>query len=247
MRRLTLPALCLALVVVAGACSKSEDAGRVDDSALSAAADLRVRIERLTREHVYLAAFMTEAIATGRVKEYQGAVSALDDNGVEFAKELRAQYGEDAQRSYLALWRKYQQQLAAYAAQLAFKIPPKTPAKTVAKIKKRTAATLLDLNGFPAQYGPLMSSITPLLNPHRAAKLMTDVLTQIESFIGSQVKKDFAAADLAVRSAAGNAESIGTAIASAMVEDHPAIFTGNQYKLAAQFRSRLSAQLSENV
>ena len=199
------------------------------------------------REHVYLAAFMTEAIATGRVKEYLGAVSAFDENGVAFAKELRAQYGEDAERSYLALWRKYQQLLAAYSGQLAFGIPAKTPAKTVAKIKKRNATTLLELNGLPAKYGPLMSSITPLLNPFRAAKLMADVLTEIESFIGSQVKKDFGAADLSVRSAAGNAESLGTAIASAMIEDHPAIFPGSPNTLPAQFRYRLSALLSENV
>jgi hypothetical protein len=233
MRRLRFLALCLALATVATACGPSETAGPADDSSLSAAADFRVKIERLVREHVYLTLFMTEAAVNGRTKEFEGAASALDDSAVAFAQELAGQYGEDAEHAFLAMWRRYQPLLSGYAARLAHK-------KAIGPVLKR-------LNAFPVEYGALMASITPLLNPHRATNQMVDVVAQIKSFIGLQVKKDFAKADTTVRTAASKAGLLGAAIAEAMIEDNPAALRGNPNAAAAVYRYTLSGILTENA
>jgi hypothetical protein len=232
-RRLRTLAFCLVLAALAGACGPTETAGRGDDSALSPAADFRVRIERLVREHVYLAAFVTEAATTGRGKELQGAVSAFDDNAVAIARELAVQYGEDAEHTFLAMWRRYLPVVPGYATRLA--------------AKKPTAPVLKRLNAFPLEFGALMSSITPLLNPHRAAKQMSDIVAQMTSFIGSQAKKDFAKADLTVRTAGAKAGVLGADLAVAIIEDHPAVLRGDPAAPAALYRATLSGILTENV
>jgi hypothetical protein len=225
--------LCLVLATFAGACGPSKTPVPRDDSALTAAADFRVLIERLVREHVYLAAIMTEAAATRRTREFEGAASAFDDNGIAFAQQLAAQYGEATQRAFLVLWRRYQPLLVGYAARLVNKKP--------------TALVLVRINALPGAYGALMASIAPLINPHTAARQMMDVVAQIKSFIGSQAKRDFAKADSTVRSAGAKAGLLGAAVAMAMIEDHPAVFWGDPNAPAAVFRYTLSASLAENV
>lgn len=238
MRRARLIALCIASTLLAGACSSGGAAGRgdVDDSALSAAAGLRVKVERLIREHVFLAAFISEAALTRQAKPLEGAQATFDDGGVEFAKELRDQYGESAERTFLAQWRKYQTALTGYAVRLP--ATRSTPAKTT--ITRNLAA-------FGGQFGSFMASITPLLNPRRAGKTMQETVTAIQAFMAAQAKKDFVKADALVRTAASKATAPAALIAFAMIEDHPAQFTGDPDAASAKFRFPLSAGLSEGV
>jgi hypothetical protein len=232
-RRAPFVASCLAFALLAGACNGSQGGGGADDSALSKAADARVQIERLIRENVFLTAFMTEAVAGKRTKEYTGAASALDDNAVEMATLLRDQYGEDAEREYLTVLRPYQQVLAGYTARLVNK-------KKVGPAAKRLAI-------FPGQYGELMSRITPLLSPFRATNQMANVLKGVQSVIAYQAKKDFTKAGSALRATSARAGTLGTEVATAIIEDHPALFSGNPLSASAKFRYALSGLLEENV
>ena len=76
---------------------------------------------------------------------------------------------------------------------------------------------------------------------------MSDIIAQIKSFISSQAKKDYAKADLTVRTAGAKAGPLGADLATAMIEDHPAILRGNPNAPAALYRYTLSAILAENV
>jgi hypothetical protein len=232
-RIVRLVALFLALTTFMGACGTPGSGDDLDGSVLSAAADHRVRIEHLLREHVFLMAFVTQAVATGRINEYEGAASALDDNAVSIARELRQQYGEAAQRSFLALWRKYLKVIPSYSGRLTR--------------KKKAADLVKQMEAFPKQFGTLMSSITPLLNPFRTASRMKNLMSLITSFVASQAKKDFSKADSTIRAAGGQAGVLGADIARAMIDDRPMSFGGNPDTVAAAFRYTLSAGLAENI
>src|SRR5262245_46675252 len=71
------------------------------------ASDLRVALNTLLAEHIYLAGSATGAALGGRTPEFQAAAGTLDSNSVAIAKAIGSIYGEDAGTAFLALWRKH--------------------------------------------------------------------------------------------------------------------------------------------
>src|SRR5262245_5866525 len=71
------------------------------------AAGLRVGLNALLSEHVYLAAAATNAALGGRQPEFEAAAAALDANSVDVAKAIGSVYGVEAEQAFLPLWRKH--------------------------------------------------------------------------------------------------------------------------------------------
>lgn len=73
---------------------------------MTKAADLRVTLNQLMRQHVTLATVALEDAASG-AKDADAAVKALDNNSVALSEAIGSIYGEKAQTDFLALWRKH--------------------------------------------------------------------------------------------------------------------------------------------
>ena len=71
----------------------------------SSAATLRVTLNKLLAEHVYLAARATGAALGGQMPAFEAAAAALDGNSVDLAKASETAYGDDAEKAFLPLWR----------------------------------------------------------------------------------------------------------------------------------------------
>lgn len=90
--------------------STSQQSGSSDVSMMggvdSPAADLRVGLNNALREHVDLAGVALRNVYT-EAPDLEGSVAALDENSVEVAGLVGSVYGEDAQNSFLDLWRQH--------------------------------------------------------------------------------------------------------------------------------------------
>jgi hypothetical protein len=77
--------------------------------------DLRVTLNRLTQEHVYLAGAATGAAISGRDAEFKAAAAELDENSVATAQGIGSVYGPEAEQAFLGLWRAHIGFFADYA------------------------------------------------------------------------------------------------------------------------------------
>ena len=75
-------------------------------SAPSAASDLRVALNNLLQEHVFLAAVATGHALGGREAAFKAAAESLDANSVDLAAAIGAAYGQEAEEAFLPLWRR---------------------------------------------------------------------------------------------------------------------------------------------
>lgn len=73
---------------------------------MTKAADLRVTLNQVMRQHVTLATVALKDAAAG-TKDADAAVKALDMNSVELSKAVGSVYGDKAEKDFLALWRKH--------------------------------------------------------------------------------------------------------------------------------------------
>lgn len=223
---------CLALALLA-ACSQKPSAGEeLAADALSPAADLRVRLEGIFREHVYVAARLTEAVVTKQRKLLMGAQASFDDLGIAFGKELGAAHGEAVERGFISRWRLYRQLLVAYTDRLLRK-------KSAGAITKLLTKTATQLTAF-------WTRLAPELNPPRTLQQMSALIATVEDVIEAQVKKDYAKADTLTRTASVKAAEVVAPFANALVADRPT-FPGNFVAPAAVFRYTLSSLLREQV
>lgn len=72
----------------------------------SKAADLRVVLNALEREHVDLAATATRAGFDGQ-PHFEASAAQLDKNSVELSKAVGSVYGADAEKQFLEIWRSH--------------------------------------------------------------------------------------------------------------------------------------------
>src|SRR5207245_6179244 len=98
----------LALVAVTAMGVGDVWATRLDaPTSATPAAGLRVGLNALLGEHVYLASAATNAALGGRQAEFEAAAAALDANSVDIAKAIGSVYGADAEKAFLPLWRRH--------------------------------------------------------------------------------------------------------------------------------------------
>ena len=82
--------------------SVSED----NPNSMTKAADLRVTLNQMMRQHIDLATVALVDAATDSPSS-EASLAALDANSVELAGAVGSVYGDDAEESFLALWREH--------------------------------------------------------------------------------------------------------------------------------------------
>ena len=199
------------------------------------AAGLRVGLNALLSEHVYLAAAATNAALAGRQPEFQAAAAALDGNSVDVARAIGSVYGPDAEKAFLPLWRKHIGMVVDYTV----------GAATSDRAKQDKAVT--DLVGYTQDFGAFLASANPYLPKAVVADLVKHHVLTLKDVIDAQATKDQSRAFTALRTGAGHMQMIADPLAGAIVKQFPDKVAGAPDTPAASLRTALTLALREHV
>jgi hypothetical protein len=212
-----LAGVALVLVLGAAACANDGRAGavrtgpaHVPGSALGPAASLRVALDALLREHVYLAALATENALQRQTKAFDAAAAALDANSVALSEAVGSVYGADAQRAFLPLWRSHIGFVVDYTSNFG---------KEAAQQKAVT-----DLLDYTKDFGAFLAGANPNLTKEAVADLVKEHILTLKDVVDAQAAQDFAKAGTALREAAAHMGEIASALADAIVKQKPDMF-----------------------
>jgi hypothetical protein len=214
----TFGAAALAAVFLTG-CSEAMSpahGGMASPASTSAtpAASLRIALNTLFAEHVYLAAAATGAALGGREPEFKAAAGALDANSVAIAQAVGSVYGKDAEAAFLPLWRRH----------IGFVVDYTVGAASGDRAKQDKAVG--DLVAYTQDFGAFLSSANPNLPKSVVADLVKHHVVTLKEVIDAQAAKDPARAYSAVRSAAGHMSQIADPLAEAIVKQFPDRYRG---------------------
>ena len=174
-----------------------------------AALGLRVALNNLLQEHVYLAALATGAALEGRTDDFKAAAKALDANSVDVSKAIGSVYGAGAEQAFLPLWRKHTGFVVDYTTGLA--------ANDKAKQDKAVAG----LVAYTQDFGAFLHSANPNLPADTVAGLVKEHVLTLKAVIDAQAAKDPVKADEALRMAGGHMAMIADPLAAAIVKQFP--------------------------
>ncbi|MGH2727851.1 MAG: hypothetical protein ACRDKS_12840, partial [Actinomycetota bacterium] len=108
-------ALLVLAVLLTGCGSGKDEDGPLPESPTTAAADLRVSLDLLFRENVFLLGLETENALTGQSKAFEAASDALEENTLAIGDHFEMTYAARAERGFLTAWRPYTDLIASYA------------------------------------------------------------------------------------------------------------------------------------
>ena len=199
------------------------------------AAGLRVGLNALLSEHVYLAAAATRAALAGRQPEFQAAAAALDANSVDVARAIGSVYGPDAEKAFLPLWRKHIGMVVDYT----------TGAATNDRAKQDKAVD--DLVGYTQDFGAFLAGANPNLPKPVVADLVKYHVLTLKAVIDAQVARDDVKAFAALRAGAGHMQMIADPLAGAIVKQFPGRIAGATDTQAASLRTALNLAMREHV
>jgi len=200
----------LALGVAARGATQSMSTMSMSQPAMSAS-DLRVALNTLLAEHIYLAGSATGAALAGRTPEFQAAAGVLDSNSVALSKAIGMIYGEDAGTAFLALWRKH----------IGFVVEYTTGVATKTKAKQDKAVQ--DLLGYANDFGAFLHAACPGLPTSVVADLVRGHITSLKTVIDAQAANDPAVYNN-IRMAAAHMQMIADPLASAIAKQFPERF-----------------------
>jgi copper chaperone CopZ len=199
------------------------------------AAGLRVGLNALLSEHVYLAAAATNAALGGRQPEFEAAAAALDANSVDVARAIGSVYGPDAEKAFLPLWRKHIGMVVEYTVGVA----------TGDRAKQDKAVN--DLVGYTQDFGAFLSGANPNLPKSVVADLVKHHVLTLKAVIDAQAAKDQDRAFTALRAGASHTQMIADPLAGAIVKQFPDRIAGASDTPAAALRTTLNLALREHV
>jgi len=175
-------------------------------------ADLRVGLNAVLAEHVYLAAAATGAALGGRQPEFEGAAAALDQNSVALSQAIGSVYGPDAEAAFLALWRKHIGFVVDYTTAVA------------AKDQRKQERAVNDLLGYAGDFGAFLNSANPNLPKDVVAGLVKTHIVTLKDVVDAQAAGDAKGAYGKVRDAAGHMKMIADPLAAGIVRQFPQRF-----------------------
>jgi hypothetical protein len=178
----------------------------------SMATDLRVNLNLLTQEHVYLAGAATGAAIGGRDAEFKSAAAELDENTVALSKMIGSVYGPEAEQKFLGLWRAHIGFFADYAM----------GAATNDQAKKQKA--LADLDGYRNDIDALLTGANPNLQKGSVAELFKPHVEHLTMAIDAQAAGDATKAYDALHMAASQSHMIADPLATASIAQFPEKF-----------------------
>jgi hypothetical protein len=226
----------LALVAVTAMGVGDVWAARLDaPTSATPAAGLRVGLNVLLSEHVYLAAAATNAALGGRQPEFEAAAAALDANSVDVARAIGSVYGPDAEKAFLPLWRRHIGMVVDYTVGVA----------TSDRARQDNAVN--DLVGYTQDFGAFLSGANPNLPKSAVADLVRHHVLTLKAVIDAQAAKDQDRAFTALRTGAGHMQMIADPLAGAIVKQFPDRIAGASDTPAAALRTTLNLALREHV
>jgi hypothetical protein len=178
-------------------------------SATSPAVDLRVSMNNLMQEHVYLATMTTSAAAGGRRAEQTAAARALADNAAAIGTLLSALFGAPTGAQFGKIWSARDVALIGYAS-------ASTPAA------KQSALTKLNDVGVTQFSGFIHDSIG--LAPGIARPAIEAQVAATITVIDDQRSRSLAGLGVDDRSANSSMGTLADLIAIATVAKHPTWF-----------------------
>ncbi len=226
----------LALVAVTAMGVGDVWAARLDaPTSATPAAGLRVGLNALLSEHVYLAAAATNAALGGRQPEFEAAAAALDANSVDVAKAIGSVYGPDAEKAFLPLWRRHIGMVVDYTVGVA------------TNDRARQDSAVNDLVGYTQDFGAFLSGANPNLPKSAVADLVKHHVLTLKAVIDAQAAKDQGRAFTALRTGAGHMQMIADPLAGATVKQFPDKIAGASDTPAAALRTTLNLALRKHV
>ncbi len=180
--------------------------------AASKGVDLRVALNQLLQEHLYMASFATDAALGGRTAEFTAAGKALNDNGTDIGAAVGSLYGADAQAKFNQIW----------SAHNGFFVDYTTGVAKGDQAKKDKAVQDLTTVYVP-QFSDFIASATAL-DKTTVADLTKDHVLTTKAVVDAQGAKDLKDAAMKDRAAAQHMEMIADPLAAAIVAKLPQKF-----------------------
>ncbi len=186
---------------------------RFPGSVDSPATGLRVALNNLAQEHVYLAGFAFNAALAGRADEFNVAAAATDQNTQDLAAAVGSVYGADAQQTFLRLWRAHIGFFVDYAQGAA--------TNDSAKMAKARA----DLDGYRQDIDAFFSGANPNLPKGAVAQLFVAHVQHLTGTIDMLAAGNVSGAYAMLRMAAQQTPELANALAEGIVAQFPDKFT----------------------
>jgi len=181
---------------------------------MSSAASLRVGLNTLAQEHVYLAGYAFNAALGGRNDEFKIAAAAVDKNTAELGDAIGSVYGPDAQTKFLALWRAHIGFFVDYAM------------ASAAKDDAKKAKAKSDLDGYRNDIDAFLTGANPNL-PHGAvADLFAAHVNHLTGVIDDLVAGNAQAAYDMLHMAGHQTNEIMDPLSGAIAKQFPEKFAG---------------------
>ena len=177
--------------------------------ASSKATDLRVTLNQVLQEHLYLASSATGAAIGGRSDEFAAAGDALNTNGTELGAAIGGLYGDEAKDTFNQIW----------SAHNGFFVDYTTGVATDDQAKMDKAVEDLTTVYIP-QFAKFLAGATDI--PEDAlVPLITDHVLTTKAIVDAQGAEDVEAAATADRTAAQHMAMLADPLAAAIVAKLP--------------------------
>ena len=180
--------------------------------AVNKGVDLRVGLNQLLQEHLYLASFATGAALGGRSDEFDAAGTALNTNGTDIGAAIGSLYGADAKDAFNAIW----------SAHNGFFVDYTTGVATHDQAKMDKAVSDLTTIYLP-QFVDFLAGATDLPKDALTQLTQEHILTT-KAIVDAQATMDWTAAAAADRTAGQHMEMIADPLAKAIVAKLPDLF-----------------------
>ncbi|GAC1413048.1 MAG: hypothetical protein NVSMB66_3900 [Candidatus Doudnabacteria bacterium] len=179
-----------------------------NDAVASKAADLRVLLNGLDKEHVALALNATREGFDGR-PDFNAIAKALDSNTQALGDSVGSVYGADAETKFLQLWRNHIQFFVDYTV-----ASKKHDQAGMDKAKKGLAGYSNDIADF-------LSGANPNLPREAVFQIFSDHINVLLSSIDAYSKGDYANAYAQQHAGTLQVQKAADALAGAIVKQYP--------------------------
>lgn len=172
------------------------------------AADLRVTLNQIMRQHVALASVALKDAASGSPDAAE-AVKALDANSVELADAVGSVYGDDARESFLTLWRNH----------IGFFVDYTNGA--VAEDEAKMAQAKQDIAGYTEEASAFFSGANPNIEKEAFKAGLQTHGDQVFAIVDAYAAKDYAKAFATEEEAYNHIGTAADNLAAAIVKQNP--------------------------
>jgi plastocyanin len=211
-------------------------AGPAEGITDSQAATLRVRLNVLLAEHVYLAARASGAALAGQQAGFEAAAGALvGGNSNDIADAIGAAYGPEAREVFLPLWNSHIGMVVDYVKGLA------------ADDQAMQQKAVNDLVGYTEDFGAFLSGANENLPQDVVAELVRTHVLTLKTVVDAQKARDQVAVYDGLRTAMGHMSMVADPLAGATAKKLPDKFPGDPMSSGASLRVALNNLLAEHV